>query len=98
MSVGRDTQQDSPNSRIRDHSKCLRIYTQQQIVSDPFHLRHSSEKVLRSRFPWSLRVHELVLISASTYCPALEGLTKHLRPNPVRDDIGNNVGLSPTAG
>ena len=42
---------DSPNSKITDHSKCRRIYNQQQIVSDPFHLRHSSEKVLRSRFP-----------------------------------------------
>ena len=51
MLVGGDTQQDSPNSRITDHSECLRIYANKQIVSDPFQFGHSSEKVLRSRFP-----------------------------------------------
>ena len=69
MSVGGDTQKDNPNSRIRDHSECLSIYANKQIVSDPFQLGHSSEKVLRSRFPRSLRVIELVLVSASTHCP-----------------------------
>ena len=42
------TQQESPNTRITDHSKCQRIYNQQQIVSDPFHLRHSSAIVTMS--------------------------------------------------
>ena len=61
MLVGRDTQQDSPNSRITSHSKCQRIYNKQQIVSDSFHLRHSSEIVTMSQFPQSPCVNESVL-------------------------------------
>ena len=82
---------------ITSHSKCQRIYNKQQIVSDSFHLRHSSEIVTMSRFPQSPCVNESVLFIMNRPHQASKSLRRHPRPNPTRVDIGNSIDSTSTA-